>query len=138
MTATAVIFDSAWDGYRGTIQPVRNVIDKYTRFGDDRIWVQLIKREAQVSTITAWVVLDSEAEAQGYMLLLGDVIGLQGQVTLGASYYPSAYLLDVTFSLKKLTAIILEATFQIVIDSRDGEGSDEIWFGGNGAEENLA
>lgn len=135
----ATIFDTEWDGARGTIQPPKNIIETYTRFGDNRVWVQGIRREANQSTIQAWVVVDDAAEAQAYMMLLNDSIGLQGVVKLDDEIeYRSAYLLDCSFNYRVLKpSHILEGTFTIIVDER--EGTDDAWLGeSTAAPNNLA
>ena len=51
--------DIQFTGITGTLQRPKPVFEKYTRLGDDKIYIQRLRTESQESSLEAWVIFDT-------------------------------------------------------------------------------
>jgi hypothetical protein len=120
---TCLIGDIEFGGNRGHILPPRPQMDYYTRFGDDKVYMQKVNTSSQVSNITCWKFLDSQADAKSLIDQIREyVVGKRINITLSSGYeYPSAYIVDFSFTLRAgggSGAWLIEVEFQIVADEK--------------------
>jgi hypothetical protein len=115
------IGDVLFDGNRGHVLPPRKQLDYYTRYGDNKVYMQLVNVSSQLSSIDVWT-REASLDAVGSKINgIRDMLGRQNSITLGSGWvYQSAYVMDFTYTIRQGPCYwLLEMTLQIIADERE-------------------
>lgn len=110
-----------FDGNRGHVMPPRKQVDYYTRYGDERVYMQLVNVSSQLSNIDVWTRESDLNSVNSKIVGIREMIGLQNTIVLSSGQtYASAYVIDFTYTLRKGACDwLLEMSLQIIADERE-------------------
>jgi hypothetical protein len=115
--------DIQFTGMTGTLQRPKPVFERYTRLGDDQVYVQRLRTESQESQIEAWVVLDTYEAARAHERSVASNVGLALTFTFHEEQTLfGVFLMDYTCTIKAGAAskFLVRYNLTLVCDEKSG------------------
>lgn len=115
--------DIQFTGFSGTLQRPKPVFEKYTRLGDNQIYVQRLRTESQESQIEAWVILDTYEAARSHERAVAQNVGLPLVFTFHEELpIFGVFIVDYTYSIKAGAAskYLVRYNLSMVCDETSG------------------
>lgn len=120
--------DVNFDGHKGTIQLVKPKLEHYTRFGDNRVYVQKINDSANISNIELWSEFTSRNNAVSHIQKFLSYVGMRKRFEDSHGIgYVNAIPLDITYTMERKAGgkWLVQYDVQITVDKGDTNSQAE-------------
>jgi hypothetical protein len=120
---TITIGDIVFTGMSGSLQRPKPTFEKYTRLGDNQVYVQRLRTESVESQIEAWVILDTYEAARSHERALAENVGLPLVFTFHEELpIYGVFIMDYTHTIKSgaNSKFLLRYNLTMVCDETSG------------------
>ena len=115
--------DIQFTGFAGTLQRPKPVFEKYTRLGDDQVYVQRLRTESQESQIEAWALFDTYEAARAHERAVARNVGIPLVFTFHEELpIFGVFIMDYSYSIKAgaKSKFLVRYNLTMVCDEKSG------------------